>query len=136
SLPQGRAVGRARPARAAAQERAEPPALDVMGGASGRDRFAASSSPIDEGGPSKMVYAAIDIHKRVFQAAVLDAETGELVQERLPASREALDAWATRWAGKLEAVALEEMPAQEARWATLGKTDISMPHSAISTCPV
>jgi transposase len=54
-----------------------------------------------------MVYAAIDIHKRIFQAAVLDAETGELVQERLPASREALDDWATRWAGKLEAVALE-----------------------------
>jgi len=54
-----------------------------------------------------MVYAAIDIHKRVFQAAVLDAETGELVQERLPATREALANWATRWAGKLEAVALE-----------------------------
>jgi transposase len=54
-----------------------------------------------------MVYAAIDIHKRVFQAAVLDAETGELVQERLPATREALADWATRWAGKLEAVALE-----------------------------
>jgi transposase len=54
-----------------------------------------------------MLYAAIDIHKRIFQAAVLDAETGELVQERLPASREALDDWAMRWAGKLEAVALE-----------------------------
>jgi hypothetical protein len=35
-----------------------------------------------------MVYAAIDIHKRVFQTAVLDAKTGELVQERLPATRE------------------------------------------------
>ena len=83
------------------------PALDVMGGASGRDRFAASSTRIDEGGPSKMVYAAIDIHKRIFQAAVLDAESGELVQERLPAMREALNDWATRWEGKLEAVALE-----------------------------
>src|SRR5215218_4812683 len=62
---------------------------------------------IDEGGPSEMVYAAIDIHKRIFQAAVLDGETGEFVQERLPASREALADWATRWAGKLEAVALE-----------------------------
>src|SRR5215217_5335926 len=62
---------------------------------------------IDEGGPSEMVYAAIDIHKRIFQAAVLDAETGELVQERLPATREALNDWATRWQGKLEAVALE-----------------------------
>jgi transposase len=62
---------------------------------------------IDEGGPNEMVYAAIDIHKRLFQAAVLDAESGELRQERLPATREALDDWATRWQGKLEAVALE-----------------------------
>jgi hypothetical protein len=54
-----------------------------------------------------MVYAAIDIHKRIFQAAVLEAETGELRQERLPATREALNDWASRWQGKLEAVALE-----------------------------
>lgn len=54
-----------------------------------------------------MVYGAIDIHKRIFQAAVLDAETGELVQERLPATREALDDWASRWERKLGAVALE-----------------------------
>lgn len=54
-----------------------------------------------------MVYAALDIHKRIFQAAVLDADSGELVQERLPATREALADWATRWQGKLEAVALE-----------------------------
>src|SRR5262245_55866693 len=79
-----------------------------MGGASrGRDSFAVSSTRIDEGGPSEMLHAAIDIHKKVFQAAVLDAESGQLVQERLPASREALADWATRWAGKLEAVALE-----------------------------
>ncbi len=62
---------------------------------------------IDEGGPEEMVDAAIDIHTRVFQAAVLDAESGQLAQERLPATREALDDWATRSAGKLEAVALE-----------------------------
>jgi transposase len=62
---------------------------------------------IDEGGPSKMVYAAIDIHKRVFQAAVLDAGSGELAQERLPATREALSDWAMRWQGKLATVALE-----------------------------
>ena len=54
-----------------------------------------------------MVYPALDIHKRIFQAAVLDADSGELVQERLPATREALNDWATRWEGKLEAVALE-----------------------------
>ena len=38
---------------------------------------------------------------------MLDAESGQLGQERLPATREALDGWATRWAGKLEAVAFE-----------------------------
>jgi hypothetical protein len=54
-----------------------------------------------------MVYAAIDIHKRIFQAAVLDADTGELVQQRLAATREALGEWAERWQGELEAVALE-----------------------------
>jgi transposase len=54
-----------------------------------------------------MVYAALDIHKRIFQAAVLDADAGELVQERLPACREALNDWATRWQDKLGAVALE-----------------------------
>ncbi|HWO71030.1 MAG TPA: transposase [Actinomycetota bacterium] len=54
-----------------------------------------------------MVYAAIDIHKRIFQAAVLDADSGELVQERLPATREAPGGWATRSQDKLEAVAVE-----------------------------
>ncbi len=66
-----------------------------------------------------MVYAAIDIHKRVFQAAVLDAETGELVQARLPATREALADWATRWAGKLEAVALEATTGWRWVWRVL-----------------
>ena len=66
-----------------------------------------------------MVYAAIDIHKRVFQAAVLDAESGELVQERLPATREALADWATRWAGKLEAVALEATTGWRWVWRVL-----------------
>jgi hypothetical protein len=54
-----------------------------------------------------MVHAALDIHKRIFQAAVLDAESGELLQERLPATREALDDRATRWQDRLEAVALQ-----------------------------
>jgi hypothetical protein len=34
------------------------------------------------------VLAAIDIHKAVFQASVLKPESGELVEERFPASRE------------------------------------------------
>jgi len=29
-----------------------------------------------------VLYAAIDIHKRVFQAAVLDPDSGEVVEER------------------------------------------------------
>jgi hypothetical protein len=54
-----------------------------------------------------MLYAMIDIHKHVFQAAVLDPESGELVEERFAASREALGEWAMRWQGRLVAVAIE-----------------------------
>jgi hypothetical protein len=43
--------------------------------------------------------AAIDIHKQVFQAAVLDAESGEVVKKRFPADRAALGEWAVRWRG-------------------------------------
>jgi transposase len=52
-------------------------------------------------------YAAIDIHKTVFQAAVLDPETGEIASERFPAERGRLRDWAERWADQLEAVAIE-----------------------------
>jgi transposase len=62
-----------------------------------------------------MVYAAIDIHKRIFQVAVLDPDTGELVHERLAASREALSDWAMRWQGRLAVVALEATTGW--RWA-------------------
>lgn len=54
-----------------------------------------------------MFYAMIDIHKHVFQAAVLDPESGELVEERFPACREALGEWAARWQSRLAAVAIE-----------------------------
>src|SRR5919201_7083907 len=57
--------------------------------------------------PRGMLYAMIDIHKHVFQAAVLEAESGELVEERFPASGEALGDWAMRWRGRLAAVAIE-----------------------------
>jgi transposase len=53
-----------------------------------------------------MVTAAIDIHKQVLQAVVLDGESGELAEERL-AGREALADWAMRWRGRVEAVAIE-----------------------------
>jgi transposase len=54
-----------------------------------------------------MFYAMIDIHKRIFQAAMLDPDTGELAEERFPATREALADWAMRWQERLAAVALE-----------------------------
>lgn len=54
-----------------------------------------------------MLYAAIDIHKRAFQAAVLDPASGEVAEQRLAASPEALRAWAERWHGEVAAVALE-----------------------------
>ena len=53
------------------------------------------------------MYAAIDIHKQVFQAAVLDAVSGELVEARFAATREALGNWAARWQGTLTDVAIE-----------------------------
>jgi transposase len=54
-----------------------------------------------------MLYAGIDIHKRVFQAVVLDAETGELRESRFEPSRGQLGDWAIEWQGKLAAVAIE-----------------------------
>jgi transposase len=54
-----------------------------------------------------VLVAAIDIHKQVFQAAVLDAECGDLVEERFSADRESLIRWAEQWQGRVEAVAVE-----------------------------
>lgn len=51
--------------------------------------------------------AAIDIHKAVFQAAVLDPADGEITENRFKASREQLAAWLREWDGKLGVVALE-----------------------------
>src|SRR5712692_6048846 len=54
-----------------------------------------------------MLYAAIDIHKRMFQAAVLDVETGETLERRFGATREELNDWAMPLQGRLAAVAIE-----------------------------
>jgi transposase len=54
-----------------------------------------------------MLYAAIDIHKHAFQAAVLDAVIGEVVEERFSADRESLARWAEEWRGRVGAVAIE-----------------------------
>jgi transposase len=50
--------------------------------------------------------AAIDIHKRVLQSAVLEPASGEFVEERF-SGREALADWAMRWRGRVAAVAIE-----------------------------
>jgi hypothetical protein len=55
----------------------------------------------------EMLYGASDIHKHVFQAAVFDAASGEVVEERFPATREQLAVWAERWRGRLCSVAVE-----------------------------
>lgn len=54
-----------------------------------------------------MLYAAIDIHKHVFQASVLDPGSGEMVEARFPADRESLARWADQWHGRAAAVAIE-----------------------------
>jgi len=54
-----------------------------------------------------MLYAGIDIHKSVFQAVVLDPDTGELTESRFQPTREQLADWATEWQGKLASVAIE-----------------------------
>ena len=54
-----------------------------------------------------MLYAAIDVHKHAFQAAVLDPESGEVVEARFSADRESLGRWAEEWQGRVAAVAIE-----------------------------
>src|SRR3989442_7454273 len=57
-----------------------------------------------------MLYEAIDIYKHAFQAAVLDPDSGEVVEERFPADRESLQRWAERWRGRVAAVAIGAAP--------------------------
>jgi transposase len=63
-----------------------------------------------------MVYAAVDIHKALFQVAVLDPESGELTERRVEATREALLDWAVPLKDRLGAVALEATTGW--RWVT------------------
>lgn len=51
--------------------------------------------------------AAIDIHKAVFQTAVLNPEDGQITEERFNASQQALIVWIAKWDGQLEVVAIE-----------------------------
>jgi transposase len=54
-----------------------------------------------------VLYAAIDIHKHAFQAAVFDPESGGVVEKRFSADRESLEEWADEWRGRVVAVAIE-----------------------------
>jgi len=54
-----------------------------------------------------MLFAAIDIHKHAFQAAVLDPQGGEVVEARFSADRESLARWVEEWQGRVVAVAIE-----------------------------
>jgi transposase len=54
-----------------------------------------------------MLYAAIDIHKRTFHAAVLDVGSGEMSERRFGATREELNDWAMPLQGKAAVVAIE-----------------------------
>jgi transposase len=51
--------------------------------------------------------AAIDIHKHVFQAVVLDPVSGEVEEARFPAARERLREWAQVLVGREVVVAVE-----------------------------
>src|SRR5947209_5231338 len=77
----------------------------MKGASDGRSTVAAGQ--LEKEAPMEMLYGAIDIHKHVFQAAVFDAASGEVVEARFPATRERLGDWATEWQGRLSAVAIE-----------------------------
>ena len=51
--------------------------------------------------------AAIDIHKALFQAAVLNPDDGQITEERFAASRKAVIVWLAKWDGQITVVALE-----------------------------
>jgi hypothetical protein len=67
-----------------------------------------------------MLYAAIDIHKRTFQAAVLDAESGETSERRFGATREELNDWAMPLRGGVAAGAIEATTGWRWVWRELG----------------
>jgi hypothetical protein len=66
--------------------------------------IAVGSSSTRVGG---FVRAAIDIHKAVFPAAVLDPASGDISKERFKASRKAPVAWIENWDANLDVVAIE-----------------------------
>jgi transposase len=74
----------------------------------------------------EMLYAALDVHKHVLQAAVLDPGSGELRDARFPATREALRDWAMPLQGRVAAVAIEATSGWRWVWRELSALDIEV----------
>ena len=72
----------------------------------------------------EMLYAAIDVHKHVLQAAVLDPASGELRDARFPATREALREWAMPLQCAVAAVAIEATSGWRWVWRELSALGI------------
>lgn len=68
---------------------------------------AADDRAVPRRGGGVVLCAAIDIHKHVFQAVVVDAVSGEVEATRFSASRESLDDWAMRLVGHEAVIAIE-----------------------------
>jgi transposase len=68
-----------------------------------------------------VLYTAIDIHKHVFQASVLDPESGEVVEERFSPDRESLGRWAEQWCDRVEAVVFEAPTGWRWVWRVLSE---------------
>src|SRR6266516_6305498 len=73
-----------------------------------------------------MLYAAIDIHKHAFQAAVLDPETGVVVEERFSADRESLARWVERWRGRVAPIAIEATTGWRRVWRELSSRGVEV----------
>jgi transposase len=74
-----------------------------------------------------MLCGAIDIHKNVFQAVVVDPETGEAAEERFPATREQLGRWAqAHLVGRECAVAVEATTGWRWVWRELAALGIEV----------
>jgi transposase len=74
-----------------------------------------------------MLCGAIDIHKHVFQAVVIDPVSGEATEDRFAATREELGRWADeRLAGRDSAVAVEATTGWRWVWRELAGRGIDV----------
>jgi transposase len=73
-----------------------------------------------------MLYAAIDIHKQRFQAAVFDSESGEMREWRFAAGREELRNWAMSLPRGVAAVAVEATTGWRWVWRELSALGVDV----------